>query len=425
MNNSVSRVERINFLTKNKRYVAPIAFQLKSSARKMLSAGAYKTWDFLRDLSAFDIKNYSIKISQEYLASELDCSLKTISRHISEIKKAGFLTIKHNIKQDKTNEPSTYYINFPESVFVLAELENNRTSIVNEDSSIISEKDAAIKTNILHTNIKENKCYTITQEPLSFSIKNSNILIRNSAPSSTLLDSCTPKDKNVQCLTVKNDSLINNIKINNNNIVVDLSLYEQENNKNFQQKISDLELRLDNCKNDKTAIQLQLKKFKSIYSLDDHLKSLKDAIKNPNKKTLVINSEIQNLNNQLQKNSEVEEYLKVQLKLLESKLQSYKKFEEVKQNPNFINHVNGDRQFTTKELNSMLDKLKSYGLSGKQLNSIANEIVFESRFGSLTKCPSKKEFNSIKKCINIGCKLVREGQWSTPNGLFHLKTNFN
>lgn len=410
MKNSLSRVERINFLTKNKRYVAPIAFQLKLSARKLLSAGAFKTWDFLRDLAAFDLKNYSIKISQESLANELDCSLKTINRHIAEIKTAGFLTVKHNIKHDNANEPSTYYINFPEPVFALTELENNRVSTIHENSHVIAKEEKAEITTI--SCIKENT--VVINDKIS----------KNNSVRSSSTTALKPQDNNVHYPPVKNDALINNKKTNNNNIVVDISLSEKD-NQQLEQTVSEIKHKLSDCKNKKEAIHNQLMKSKPSFSLDTHLKTLKDVINKPKDQLYIIDNERQMLNKQLQNMSELEQQLEHQLKSIEAELESHKKVESIKQNPNFINHVQGDRQFTSQELNSMLGKLQSYGLTGKRLNSLANEIVFESRFGSLTRSTCNKEFNTIKKCINIGCKLVREGQWSTPKGLFQLQATLN
>jgi transposase len=70
--------------------------------------------------------------------------------------------------------------------------------------------------------------------------------------------------------------------------------------------------------------------------------------------------------------------------------------------------------FTFKRL---VKELKLYGRDDEWLPWLINEIIYEVRFGSLTKSKVTGKRLSLDHGINIALKLVREGRWTTPTAL--------
>ncbi len=392
MKTSASRVERIQFLTKTKRYSAPIAHQLKSSARKTLSAGAYKTWDLLRDMAAFDTKSYSIKISQETIAKELDCTVKTIGRHVSEIKQAGFIKVKYNINKLNVTEACTYYIDFPEPVYVLAEAEKDRISAPTTTSDTIP--------------VASYKTMDFRQATLPYS----HPAIFVDRPDSIVHNH---PDKNV----VHINNQINN---KNNNAVVDFSFMNTEQDQELEETHERLTILLTQCNNQKQETEKQLFGLSPSVAVEDHISKLKKIITTNEKPFFEVNNEKQQLNEKIVQLNQQTEVIKRELELVSTKLDKQQKEKHLNHNPSYTNKLLGDRQFSTYEINSMLEKLQNCGVGRGHLNRLANEIVFEARFGSLVKNSQTKEENSIQRCINIGCKLVKAGQWSTPSNFMKV-----
>lgn len=79
-----------------------------------------------------------------------------------------------------------------------------------------------------------------------------------------------------------------------------------------------------------------------------------------------------------------------------------------------MNKLQGDRRLSEQDIQLLLTKLKTLNVSTETKNQLANEIIYEARFGSLVKNNQTREENPIKRSINIGCKLIREGQWCRP-----------
>lgn len=121
MSHLVLHAQKIRKLTLTKQHIASIAWELDLYSMQNLSASAYRVWHFIRAYAAFDTKCYSAKLSQEYIAEKLKCSVKTISRAIGEIKNAGLIEIQSNISKKTGTQANTYFIIFPEKAYLQAE----------------------------------------------------------------------------------------------------------------------------------------------------------------------------------------------------------------------------------------------------------------------------------------------------------------
>ena len=106
------------------------------------------------------------------------------------------------------------------------------------------------------------------------------------------------------------------------------------------------------------------------------------------------------------------------LEQLENKIQEQKREQAIQShlqtNPYFIAEKEGNRQVSHFTVKRILKTLREYGYSENLSIEITNEIVFESRFGSLVKNNQNGQENGVDRSVNIGMKLVREGRWSTP-----------
>ena len=90
---------------------------------------------------------------------------------------------------------------------------------------------------------------------------------------------------------------------------------------------------------------------------------------------------------------------------------------QLQTNPCFMAKKRGGREISEFTLRRIFKILESYGYERWTKIKLINEIIFESRFGSLVKNNLTKEENSIDLSINIALKLIREGRWNTPSSL--------
>ena len=90
-------------------------------------------------------------------------------------------------------------------------------------------------------------------------------------------------------------------------------------------------------------------------------------------------------------------------------------YSQLQTNPYFVASKPGERKVTEFTLKRILKTLQSYGYKQPVRIRLANEIIQESRFGSLATNNLTKQENSMERSVNIGLKLVREGRWHTPN----------
>lgn len=385
-----AHARKIRNLTLTKQHIASIAWELDLYAMQNLSASSYRVWHFIRALAAFDTQSYSTKISQEFIASKLGCSVKTINRAISEINKADLIDIKHNISIKTGTGVNTYFITFPEDAYKQAEAKSDKTLATPLPSMKIDleatkqtqkeqPKPITIEKDITHTTINR-EVKTDVYPPVKTDVHNREY----------------------------------NFSEKNNKAVV---VYSSDENKKsiLENKERQLTTLLTKLNQQKQTLQIQLRKLNQTTSMDDRLLLLKRALNNTQKvKASKTREQSRALIKQINQLDLKEEQIKKQYEQLTKKLKHFRKNKKVTTDPVYINKLEGVRRFTDQDIKLMLTKLSKLGLSVEKRNQLANEVIFETRFGSLVKNNESQYENPIRKSINIGCKLIREGQWSTP-----------
>ncbi|MFX0132148.1 MAG: hypothetical protein ACFFDN_00750 [Candidatus Hodarchaeota archaeon] len=104
-------------------------------------------------------------------------------------------------------------------------------------------------------------------------------------------------------------------------------------------------------------------------------------------------------------------------KLKEAKAAA-KKLEPLYLNPAYIHNYGGNRKISDIDFIYLVNRVETFTTNETDRNRLINEIIFSSRFGALKSSNMTNSINPIRKALNIGLKLVRNGSWSTPRDLF-------
>lgn len=404
---------KIRKLTLTKKHIASIAWELDLCAMRKLSSSSYKVWHLIRAFAAFDKENYSTTLSQEFLAEQLYCSTKTISRAINEIKAAGFLNVKNNISKATGTTANTYFIIFPEEAYKNAEAQSDKNSPLPSMAIDIDNLDI--------TNNNQTTCKAATTETkasVETGTKHQDNLDTSISISTanTVNSDDTPLDKN----DVHNRDC--NFREKNNKAVV-VNFIETDSKKienTIEAEHKQLSTLLSKLNNQKQDLQNKLKQSRIAISDEDRLAQLKQALRHSTSQETKTSSFQQSSSELLKQIDRIDlqlEQYNHHYQLLTNKLNETKKRQRLTLNPKYVNEIEGDRKLTDTDMALVSNKILAFGLSNDKSNQLINEVVFETRFGSLVKNNQTQRENSIKRAINIGCKLIREGQWSTPTNL--------
>jgi len=403
MSHLTLHAQKIRKLTLTKQHIASIAWELDLYSMQNLSASAYRVWHFIRAYAAFDTECYSAKLSQEHIAEKLKCSVKTISRAIGEIKEARLIEVKGNVSRTSGTQANTYFIIFPKEAYAATEETADKIVKFSPSQESNSTSDVVISAPSLDIDV----------QPKAMLIDSAQI-----SADTVHCKSVNPMDKvdhtpSVKCDVPYRD--INFIEKNNNIVVFDLSKNEEKQDEVSPLQKVELTTLLTQLKNERQSLTTQLAQSSQFKSVNDRLSFLKDVLNN---RTDSNAQEVENKSNHVLKrlndvDIEIEQVSK-QLEKHNIAFEKQQKTQLLHQDPSFVNKLQGDRQLSEQDIQLLLTKLKAMNVSAEAKNQLANEIIYEVRFGSLVKNNQTREENPIKRSINIGCKLIRAGQWCRP-----------
>lgn len=335
-----------------------------------LNDGAKKCWLYMYNLSRFN-SNLEVTISYTELSKKLSRTRRTIIRYINALEKFGYLNKIDNYDDQHNAKPNTFYVRAPKDII----------------ETIIHYKDRK-KSNQLKTKVcdKDNTSLDFKEKP--------------SAENLSGVTSATPDPSDKVVTEIKNNNIINN----NNNVVV-----------NFNHKISN-EINLS-CLEDNPPIRNEL------IDLDKQIHALKELEVIESKKlkeyqgnTILIHSQLNKIGSLVNQINELEQTK--QNLVADSKTKAKREIpNELSQKPDFYLNKIGEVSIAQKTYQRVLNRLKSMGYEKESLNQLTNEIIYEVRFGSLTRSyKTEQEFRG-EHAVNVALKLVREGRWSTPHGI--------
>lgn len=405
MSHLTLHAQQIRKLTLTKQHIASIAWELDLYSMQNLSASAYRIWHFIRAFAAFDTESYSANLSQEYIAEKLKCSVKTISRAIGEIKALGLIEVQNNVSKLSGTQANTYFITFPKEAYAQAEATSDKVAkfslpcFTQQQESV---SDEARPSHLeAHTNLN-----TVPAISMALPMKN---LPSKQPEGMDIIDHTPPVKSDVPYRD------INFIEKNNNVVVFDLSKNEEKQDEVSPLQQVQLTTLLTQLKNERQSLTTQLAQSSQFKSVNDRLSFLKDVLNNRADSNA---QEAENKSNHvLQRLNDIDIEIEQVSKQLEKHNIAFEKLQKTQllhQDPSFVNKLQGDRQLSEQDIQLLLTKLKTLNVSTEAKNQLANEIIYEARFGSLVKNNQTREENPIKRSINIGCKLIRAGQWCTP-----------
>jgi len=393
--------QKIRKYTLLKKHIASIAWELDLYALKKLSSSSYRIWHLIRAYAAFDTETYSTTLSQEFLAEQLDCSVKTITRAISEIKREGLIHVQNNVSKKTGMGANTYFIVFPEEAYAQTAEQADKTSPLPSIAIDIH----AVKAN----KVIDSMC----KNPIPRNCNSRSLTMDN-------IDSNPP---------VKNDVHnrdYNSREKNNKSVVVDI-FEEQSNSGDYSEETTHLERKVKQLitmrhelQNKKQQLEGQLKPFRQTYSSEKRIQRLKQAlcgVKKENDTSLSLNKKVSELFHKRDQLDFQQEQITRQIDCLQTEIQQQQRHQKLHQDPRCIHQLEGQRKLSEQEMTFVFKKLSAFNLSAKRRNQLINEVIFETRFGSLVKNNQTQQENSIKRAINIGCKLIRAGQWGTPSNI--------
>jgi len=377
--------EEIIELNQTKEYTAVSTFLLDTLfADPNLTAQSSKLWQLLYNKARYN-PQFEIKISYKKLAVLLNKSTRTIQRYVLTLVNQGYLIVKVNYKNNGGQAANTILVRFPEYKVKLAKSTKERAKIEPEYISIVKDQPEIIQTT-----------------------------------SESSLDS----DKNV--------TRINNIFINNNNNnVVSFSDFSNSDSKpenpNNQPEIQNQESKLDTIQRQLKDMQTDITEITTKYEAAkiDYTAEITN-IYGENRIGIMINKNItpearNTIYHKMKIMHELEsqiDYLTNKKTGLESSLASmHNKLglqNQLLGNPYFIASKPGERRVDQSILLRLSKKLDAYGFKGANKIKLINEVLYESRFGSLVKSNITKAELVIENSINIALKLVREKRWHTP-----------
>jgi hypothetical protein len=461
--------EDIKYLNQQKEYTL-ISTQLLQQIfiDPRLNDHAIKCWQVLFNKVRFQ-NNLEITISYNNLAEELGRSKRTIIRYVKLLEQCGYLQLISNFSPIDGQQSNTLFIRVPKSIIDKIKISKNRdttkkTANTNEVLNIFSintnkENSAELNNKIISKSIeqppspktesinihncKDSENLVIENSYIS-KIENAEtknlyqeVAVKNAIYSETIQNKAFPendiaagesenllkKKKRFSCYNTnlskqaqflpqdlvtslsrgasdKNVIQYNNIKINNNNntVVFPLTnqLYENQPSEKpeslfykTQQTIALLKTEINRLiQLDKTE-GVKLKEFigdnAATYEHLNYLGSIRSKIDS-------LQTEVIKLKHELDKED---------------------KANTTKININYIFEEPGGKCINTFSFKRLVKNLESYGYSNVSLTTLINEIIFEVKFGSLTKSKTGKEI-STDHAINIALKLVREKRWTTP-----------
>ena len=412
MNNLMFHAQQIRKLTLTKQHVASIAWDLDLYSMQNLSASAYRIWHFIRAFAAFDTENYSTKLSQEYIAEKLQCSVKTIGRALCEIKSLGLIDVKHNVSKLSGTQANTYFITFPREAYAQAEASSDK--IVKFSIPCFTQN---------HENTSHQATFSHPETQTSF----------ETGPVTSMISPIkNPPSKKPESLdtidhtpSVKSDVPyrdINFIEKNNNVVVFDCK--HEKNQDNLLSQQANLTALLTQFKDARQSLMAQLNQSSQFKSTHDRLSLLKNALNNRlDANTMKMTEQSSQLRNQLNDLDIKIEQVNKQVENLDIELKKQRKTELLHKDPSFVNKLEGERRLSDEDLQLILTKLKILNVPHETRNRLANEVIYETRFGSLVKNNQTQEHNPIKRSINIGCKLIRAGQWCRPTRFDQVYAN--
>ena len=404
MSHLMLHAQQIRKLTLEKKHIASIAWELDLYSMQNLSASAYRVWHFIRAFAAFDTQCYSVKLSQEYIAEKLKCSVKTISRAISEIKNVGLLDIQSNVSRISGTQANTYFITFPKEAYLQAEATSDKVIKFPLPFAANSADDTSIPALSSSLNV-DSESLVVSAVSKSFPV------------ATTLPGLIESKDTIDLTPPVKNDVHnrdYNFIEKNNKIVVLDLFKHKEKQQDVLPQQVK-LTTLLTQLKDERQDLMSQLTQCSQFKSTDDRLSLLKNVLNNRlDSNTTKAKEQSSHLLKQLDDLDIKIEQVSKQVENVTVALKRQQKTEFLYQDPTFVNKLEGDRQLSEQDIQLILTKLKALNVSAETKNQLANEVIYEARFGSLVKNNQTQTENPIKRSINIGCKLIRAGQWCRP-----------
>jgi hypothetical protein len=404
MSHLMLHAQQIRKLTLEKQHIASIAWELDLYSMQSLSASAYRVWHFIRAFAAFDTQCYSAKLSQEYIAEKLKCSVKTVSRAISEIKNVGLVDIQSNVSRISGTQANTYFITFPKEAYVQAEATANKVVKFPLPCAANNTGDTTIST--------PSSTLDIDAEPLVVRAVSKSLSVATTLPrpneSKDTIDLTPPVKSDVH------NRDYNFIEKNNKIVVFNLFNQEEKQEDVLPQQIK-LTALLTQLKDEKQDLRRQLIQCSQFKSTDDRLSLLKNVLNNRlDSDTTKTRQQSSQILKQLDDLDIKIEQVSKQVEKVTVALKWQQKNELLYQDPTFVNKLEGDRQLSEQDIQLVLTKLKALNVSTETKNQLANEVIYEARFGSLVKNNQTQDENPIKRSINIGCKLIRAGQWCRP-----------
>jgi hypothetical protein len=408
--------ENIIKLNKSKEYTLISTHLLESVLTdKRLNAQTTKLWQILFNKARFN-PTLEVKLSYNYLATTLGRSARTISRYVETLANAGYLVIKHNYDKNGGQRPNTISVRVPS--ILIEQIEgnkdrHNKNISVNNDTSLD-------RTNIFSDYIEtkyvneNNKvlCGTSTSSTEYNNQKTGEDDVAADIPiSSNAIDthnqkSTTINTSEVSVIQEKNPTRDNTVRGGHDTYVIHKDNKEKDINNNNNVVVTNSEN--FNIKNNGIALlEQQIEKLHQQFNIESEL--LKN-IKNPVERY-----------DQTRKIGQIDGQLNVARQKIEHTKKQIEKFQienkqqtDINNDPQFMLKQSGDRIISIFTFKRLAKILKSYGYSGNILNCLINEIIFETRFGSLINCNKTKTSLSLDNAINIALKLVREKRWTTP-----------
>lgn len=341
-----------------------------------LSAGAVKLWQYLYSKATFN-NDLKFSISYQGLSDIFQKSLRTIQRYVVNLKENGYVFIEENFNSSG-QQANTFYLRFPQSEIASFRTSKDRKPSPTQPETKVMDSDRP------HCTIVEKN------EPV---LKTA---VSNESSSGT--EYMNPKTKNViprgDISDIHNTNILT-INKNNNPVVV---LSFDETITNLAESSLELEKqrfeKLTHQRDDAYQVWLEARQKKELPDVINktwhYFGELDTAV---HLAKLKLEDLQKTVARQTQKAAEITTY---------------------QINPRFMLERAGDRvlsEFTYKRLVRELDSL---GFQRQQKNQLINEIVFEIRFGSLTKSNKTGEELSLDNAMNISLKLVKEQRWGTP-----------
>ncbi len=87
---------------------------------------------------------------------------------------------------------------------------------------------------------------------------------------------------------------------------------------------------------------------------------------------------------------------------------------ELVENPYYVATLQGEREIKQNMIIKTIQELSNLGYPQKEANRLTNELIFETRFGSLRQSKLQGKGLTVQHALHIGLKLIREKRWSTP-----------